>query len=105
MLENSIQESTSCLPYNNAGLLDLTEIATGFSPAFRNLINDETHLSTTDEGVIAPEHRIDNLPIEWVSEWAPNGYAKSLIPTVVAGYIRADRFFTLAEIMKMPLDS
>lgn len=105
MLQNTMKESSSCLPRNSAGLLDLTEIAAGFIPAFRNLINDETHLSTKDEGSVATEHRIDNLPIEWVSEWAPDGYAKSLIPTVIAGYIRANTFYTLPEIMQMPLDA
>lgn len=104
MLENTIQESFNRFPVDNFGLLDLTQIAAGFTPAFRNLTDNETHLSTADDGTIAPEHRIDNLPIEWVSEWASNGYARSIIPSVIAGYIRADRFYTLPEIMQMPLD-
>ncbi len=105
MLDNSIKNSSRYLPQNNAGLLDLTELASGFIPAFRNLINNETHFSTTDDGVVAPEHRMDNLPIEWVSEWSAEGYAKSLIPTVIAGYIRAEKFYTLPEMMQMPLDA
>lgn len=77
----------------------------GFTPAFRDLTTHETHLSVTAEGDIACVHIIENLPIEWVTEWDNLGYPKALKETVIAGFIRAGQFFTFHDMKQFRCDA
>jgi hypothetical protein len=82
----------------------LTALAQGFVPAFRDLSNGETHISTLSNGEYLDYHTMDNLPIEWVESWDDEGYAVALKPTIVAGYIRYSEFYSLLDIANPRLD-
>lgn len=73
----------------------------GFYPVFRDVLNNETHLSLLDDGSIAAQHVFDNLPIDWVDEWDVDGLPLSLKPTIIAGYWRFGQFYTLADLRQL----
>ena len=77
----------------------------GFLPAFRDLDSGETHLSTNDDGSLAPIHLIDALPEEWVIERDELGRSTALKETIIAGFVRDGRFYTYAEVHGRLLDA
>ena len=70
----------------------------GFMPAFKNINNQEVHLSAYDSGELAVVHVLDNVPDEWVAEWGNDGRPSSLKPGIIAGFMRFGEFYTLSEI-------
>ena len=77
----------------------------GFMPAFLDLNTRETHLSAYKDGQPAVVHLLDGLPQYWVSEWGTDGRAVALKSTVIAGFMRNSRFYTINEIMHQLRDS
>ncbi len=81
------------------------DVSFGFLPAFKNLLDDQVHLSVDCQGTLAVMHLLDRLPAQWVAERDEQGRAVSLISSVVAGFVRNDQFYTLAELMGKLRDS
>ncbi len=104
MLGSALTENGICFREKISGI-DLPSFCQGFIPVFRDLSTDETHISTFCNGQFSDVHILDNLPIEWVEEWDENGYAVSLLPSIIAGYMRAGQFYTLFDLVQMRKDS
>ncbi len=98
MLNSDSVESTGIF-HERISDIDITEYCYGFIPAFRDLDNDETHISVNGAGLICHYHSMDNLPIEWVEKWDEDGYPLCLKPSVIAGYMRDGRFYTLFDLV------
>ncbi len=77
----------------------------GFMPAFKNLKDDEIHLSTDAHGELSVMHLFDGLPNHWINEQDSQGKALTLQAEVVAGFMRNARFYTLSELMHSICDS
>jgi len=82
-----------------------TEASFGLMPAFMNVNTRETHLSSYRDGKPAVVHVLDGVPRAWIEAWGQDGRAISLKPGIVAGYMRAGRFYTLYDIMHRLRDS
>ncbi len=91
--------------YQTISGVDLSHLCVGMIPAFRDLATDETHLSVTRTGKVSPIHLIENLPVEWVTEWNEHGFAVALKPSVIAGFYRCEKFYTLSDIENFLLDA
>lgn len=77
----------------------------GFLPAFRDLLTGETHLSTNTDGTLAPIHLLDGIPDVWVKERDAQGRVIALRESVIAGYLRGERFFTHRQVQTEILDA
>lgn len=77
----------------------------GFMPAFMDIKTHETHLSSYADGGLAAIHILDGLPRKWVSDWDEQGQAMALQLGVIAGFMRAGRFYTLSEITSQLCDA
>lgn len=95
------QETT----YQKISGFNLSSLCVGLVPAFRDLSTNETHLSMNADGIISPIHLVEGLPIDWVTEWDTSGFPVSLRPGIIAGFFRGEKFFTLADLEEMRLDS
>jgi hypothetical protein len=104
MLNSAMNHRGSSLHEQLSGI-DVLELCKGFTPAFRDLANNETHLSTHADGEYCTYHSFDNLPIDWVEEWDKSGYAVSLKPSVIAGFMRGNQFYTLFDLVNNRSDS
>lgn len=65
-----------------------------FEPAFRDDATGRVELSRYANGIPAPMHLLDGLPVEWILESDPQGRAVALKPTIVAGFVRDGEFYT-----------
>lgn len=77
----------------------------GFFPAFQDVYSQEVHLSTNEQGAIAAIHLLDGLPDYWVGERDQAGRIIALKEGIIAGFVRAGRFYTRADIARMPCDA
>ncbi|WP_019626572.1 hypothetical protein [Thioalkalivibrio sp. ALJT] len=77
----------------------------GWIPAFRDRKTGEVHASHLENGRLACTHILDTIPPHWVAERDPQGRPGALISDIQAGYLRGDRFFTLAELLRYPADA
>ena len=68
-----------------------------FVPAFKDLETGRVELSCLAAGVPAPMHIISCLPDEWAIERNAAGEITALKASVVAGFVRDNRFFTREE--------
>ncbi|HRE55654.1 MAG TPA: hypothetical protein PLP22_12805 [Candidatus Competibacter sp.] len=66
----------------------------GFLPAFADTETGATYRSCFADGSPAPIHLLDGLPVELVVARSANGRVTSVKDSVVAGFIRAGRFYT-----------
>lgn len=69
----------------------------GFLPAFRDEDSGEVFLSRTRDGKVAPIHMLDGLPEHLVMQRDRCGRALRLVESVVAGFVRGERFYTRQE--------
>jgi hypothetical protein len=69
----------------------------GFVPAYLNEASGEAVESRFADGRAAPIHVLDGLPQAWVAERDGHGHVTRTNPGVVAGFLRADRFYTREE--------
>ena len=81
------------------------DLSFGFMPAFKNVNNQEVHLCTYEDGALSVVHVLDGLPWHWVQEWGDDRRPVSLIPGIIAGFMRFGRFYTLHEISNRICDS
>ncbi|WP_017942329.1 MULTISPECIES: hypothetical protein [unclassified Thioalkalivibrio] len=77
----------------------------GWLPAFRHRRTGEVHASHLEDGRLACTHILDTVPTPWVAERDDQGRPGALIAEIQAGYLRGDRFFTLAELLRYPSDA
>lgn len=66
----------------------------GFAPAFLDTATDQVYRACFADGRPAPMHLLEGLPQAVVAVRDASGRALALKPTVVAGFVRADRFYT-----------
>jgi hypothetical protein len=84
--------------YQTVSGKSLSDLCIGFMPAFRDVTTGETHLALRPDGSLSPVHLIDGLPSNWVSKWDSNGRAMGLKSTIVAGFFRGERFYSLRDL-------
>lgn len=77
----------------------------GFLPAFKNIKDQQIHLSTDSFGKISVMHLLDGLPDCWVLEKDAQGKALTLRAEIIAGFMRNNEFYTLSEIIHVVKDS
>ncbi|VAW68342.1 hypothetical protein MNBD_GAMMA10-1034 [hydrothermal vent metagenome] len=82
-----------------------SDVSFGFMPAFKNIKEQQVHLSRDGEGELSVMHLFDGLPDHWIDEKDQQGKALSLKLEVVAGFMRNAQFYTLSEIMHDISDS
>lgn len=75
--------------------------AQGFLPAFRDNATGQVYLSRFADGGIAPVHLLDGLPSEVVIKRTPIGTVKAVKASVIAGFVRAARFYTRGELAEI----
>lgn len=66
----------------------------GFRPAFMDQETNAVYASCFRDGRPAPFHLIDGLPHELVAAWDAVGRVAALKDSVVAGFVRAGRFYS-----------
>jgi hypothetical protein len=72
----------------------------GFVPAFHDTRSGRSEISRYADGSPAPLHLLDSLPVEWVSEYDAKGHVIAVRPGVIAGFLRAGRFYTREQAAK-----
>ena len=82
-----------------------SDISFGFMPAFKNLIDQQIHLSKDRNGDLSVMHLFDGLPESWISEKDDTGIALTLKAGIIAGFMRNAEFYTLNEIVNNIKDS
>jgi len=66
----------------------------GFTPAFHDTQDGSTEISRFGDGRPAPFHLLDGLPEQWVAERSPCGKVLTANPSVIAGFVRQQQFYT-----------
>jgi len=91
--------------YHQFNGLVFSDISFGFMPAFKNLKDQQIHLSVDQNGELSVMHLFDGLPECWIKEKDDQGVALTLNNDVIAGFMRNARFYTLSEIVNDIIDS
>lgn len=68
-----------------------------FKPAFQDTQTGTTYVSRFQDGRPAPFHLIDGLPEELVTARSAAGSPTAIKATVIAGFVRGERFYTREE--------
>jgi hypothetical protein len=84
--ENWIFRNTGGVSHNNRDH--------GFHPAFRDMATGHVYLSRFANGSPAPVHLLEGLPDDLVLHRNTQGRIIAIKQTVIAGFVRAERFFT-----------
>ncbi len=82
-----------------------SDISFGFMPAFKNLNDQQIHLSRDQNGDLSVMHLFDGLPDLWIKEKDAQGKALALKSEIIAGFMRNAQFYTLSEIINNIKDS
>ncbi len=82
-----------------------SDVSFGFLPAFKNLLDEQVHLSMDTNGELSLMHLFDTLPDHWINERDEQGKPVSLHANVIAGFMRNAQFYTLSELMSDLKDS
>ena len=82
-----------------------SDISFGFMPAFKNLNDEQIHLSQDRHGELSVMHLFDGLPENWIKEKDAQGAALTLKSEIIAGFLRNAQFYTLSEIVNDIKDS
>lgn len=69
----------------------------GFVPAFKDTETGNVYLSCFRDGRPAPVHVLDGLPDELVLARGVSGIVSKVKSTVMAGFVRCNRFYTRDE--------
>lgn len=69
----------------------------GFRPAFLDVSTSKVYESRFADGRPAPFHLLDGLPDEVVVERASGGRVVAVKATIIAGFVRAARFYSRDE--------
>lgn len=90
-----LQRQTEC--YRASGGISQENGSLGFRPAFFDTETQHAYLSRFADGRPAPCHLIDGLPEEVVAARDATGHVARLKKSVIAGFLRAGRFYTRDE--------
>ncbi|QQS55747.1 MAG: hypothetical protein IPM89_02230 [Candidatus Competibacteraceae bacterium] len=66
----------------------------GFAPAFLDTATDQVYRACFADGRPAPMHLLEGLPSDVVAARDPAGRVIALKATVLAGFVRENRFYT-----------
>jgi len=91
--------------YHQYNGLIFSDISFGFLPAFKNLKDQQVHLSRDQNGEISVMHLFNGLPECWIKEKDEQGIALTLKSEIIAGFMRNAEFYTLSEIVNTIRDS
>lgn len=91
--------------YHQFNGLIFSDISFGFVPAFKNLKDQQVHLSRDQKGEISIMHLFDGLPECWIKEKDELGVPLTLKSEIIAGFMRNAEFYTLSEIVNTIRDS
>lgn len=69
----------------------------GFLPAFLDTYSGISVISRFTDGQPAPIHILDGLPKQWIKSFDENGAVATVREGIIAGFIRAGRFYTREE--------
>lgn len=69
----------------------------GFEPAFFDTETERVYRACFADGRPAPCHLLDGLPGEIVLERDPSGRVSGVKGSIVAGFLRGERFYTRDE--------
>lgn len=105
MLLNQSQVEHQYSHYKQSGPALFGDAAFGFMPAFMDVLSEEIHLSTYDDGTPAVLHVLDGLPVSWIGEWGDDGRPDSVRLGIVAGFMRGGCFYTIDDIMNSLRDA
>ncbi|HEU0199858.1 MAG TPA: hypothetical protein VFR86_05440 [Burkholderiaceae bacterium] len=83
--------------YRGAGGRSEENRPCGFRPAFLDTRTQRVYESRFADGLPAPVHLLDGLPAELVITRNAAGRVTAVRPTVIAGFVRAGRFYTREE--------
>lgn len=67
-------------------------------PAFMDSSTQAIFLSRFANGKLAPLHILDGLPAYCVLRRDQDGHVCEVLPTIVSGFVKDERFYTRAEI-------
>lgn len=98
-------DELTCPAYREQPDMAANPALTGFLPAFLDLDTQETHLAVDEHGRLADRHLVDNLPSHWVSERDQAGRITALKDHIIAGFMRQERFYTRAQLARLPWDA
>lgn len=98
-------DKLTCPAYHELPDMAANPALTGFLPAFLDLDTHEVHLSVDEHGRLADRHLLDNLPSHWVSERDNIGRITALKDRIIAGFMRQERFYTRAQLARLPWDA
>ena len=88
----TLREENTC--YCQTGGISQNNGHAGFRSAFLDRATGRVYLSCFANGVPAPVHLFDGLPDELVLERSTDGRTIAIKETVIAGFLRADIFYT-----------
>lgn len=100
--QQAVQQQGTYYRFNGAVFSD---VSFGFMPAFKNIKNQQTHISTDADGQLSVMHLLDGLPDSWIEEKDEKGKALTLKSEIIAGFMRNADFYTLNEIIQTVRDS
>jgi len=100
--QQAVQQQGTHYRFNGAVFSD---VSFGFMPAFKNIKNQQVHLSTDFGGQLSVMHILDGLPESWIDEKDEKGRALTLKSEIIAGFMRNADFYTLSEIIQSVRDS
>lgn len=98
-----MKESTKPEAATNNIRVDSNSIFAGMQPAFQHAVTGEAHLAQLADGSVANEYSFASLPDYWVAKRDSTGLAIELCSEVIPGYWFNGRFFSFAQLSKMPL--
>jgi len=82
------------LAFKGTGGVSAGNRCRGFAPAFLDTETGGVYLARFADGRPAPVHVLDGLPRELIVSRDPDGRCRDVKRSVVAGFVRAGRFYT-----------
>jgi len=82
------------LAFRGTGGVSAGNRCRGFAPAFLDTETGGVYLARFADGRPAPVHLLDGLPGELIVSRDPAGRCRDVKRSVVAGFVRAGRFYT-----------
>lgn len=80
--------------FQGTGGVSAENRALGFAPAFLDTATDRVYRACFADGRPAPMHLLEGLPPAVVATRDATGRVVALKPTVLAGFVREERFYT-----------